>query len=208
MKYSQFTNGRAGHPEAALIHARSHCRKYDMASFEDRLSALEREAQWQRDHIEIRQLIASYGPLVDTADQQVRAQRLAELWLEDGEYDIGGVHPCKGRAAIAAVFEERHFDQVPEGVCHVMGLPFITVTGDEASALNYSCVMRPDGDARFFPWRVSANHWELVRQQGRWWIRRRTNRLMTGDPQALTLLRSIDTMMQDPSAAAPDPETT
>jgi len=97
---------------------------------------------------------------------------------------------------------------VPEGVCHVMGLPFITVTGDEASALNYSCVMRPDGDARFFPWRVSANHWELVRQQGRWWIRRRTNRLMTGDPQALALLRSIDTMMQDPSAAAPDPETT
>ena len=74
-------------------------------------------------------MIASYGPIVDSVDRQARARRVAELWVEDGEYDIGGVHRCKGREAIAAVFEERHFEQVPEGVCHVKGLPFVRVKG-------------------------------------------------------------------------------
>lgn len=166
-----------------------------MPSIEDRLAALEREVHLQRDHIEIRQVIASYGPLVDTSDRIERSRNLAKLWTEDGIYDIGGVGSCQGREAIAAVFGERHFGQVPEGVCHVMGLPYVRLSGDEAVALNYSCVFRPDGEERFFPWRISANRWDMVRQDGKWMIAKRTNRLMTGDPDALAMLRHIDEMV-------------
>ncbi|EQA99990.1 hypothetical protein FHS51_001155 [Sphingobium wenxiniae] len=166
-----------------------------MTSIEERLAALEQEVRLQRDHIEIRQLIASYGPLVDTSDRLERARNLAELWTEDGVYDIGGLGAYEGREAIAGAFETRHFSQVPEGICHVMGLPYVTVAGDEAVALNYSCVFQHEGEDRFFPWRISANRWDLVRRKARWMIRRRTNRLMTGDPDALAMLRHIDEMV-------------
>lgn len=166
-----------------------------MGTIEQRLAELEAQVRLQQDHIEIRQVIASYGPLVDTSDRIERSRKLAELWVEDGTYDIGAVGLCEGREAIAQVFAERHFGQVPEGVCHVMGLPYVTVDGDTAVALNYSCVMRPDGEERFFAWRVSANRWDLVRRDGKWLIARRTNRLMTGDPDALAMLCHIDAMV-------------
>jgi ketosteroid isomerase-like protein len=169
----------------------------NQGTIEARLAALESEARWQRDQIEIRQVIASYGPLVDVSDRLERSRILAQLWTEDGIYDIGGVQSCQGRDAIAKVFEERHFGQVPEGVCHVMGLPHVHIEGDTAVALNYTCVMRPDGDDRFYPWRVSANKWEMVRQDGKWLIHRRTNRLMTGDPDARAMLEHIDQMTPD-----------
>lgn len=162
---------------------------------EDRLAALEAGLQIERDHREIRQIIAAYGPMVDTADRIERARLLAMLWTEDGVYDIGGVRACHGREEIARVFAEQHFTQVAEGVCHVMGLPVVTLAGDSATALNYSCVFRHDRSGAFYPWRVSANRWDFVRQKGAWLIRKRTNRLMTGDPQALALLGAIDAMV-------------
>jgi len=165
------------------------------STIEERLAALEAATRWQRDQIEIRQVIASYGPLVDVSDRLERSRILAELWTEDGIYDIGGVRSCQGRDAIAKVFEEGHFDQVREGMCHVMGLPHVHIDGDTAVALNYSCVMRPEGTDRFYPWRVSANKWEMVRQEGKWLIQRRTNRLMTGDADARAMLEHIDLML-------------
>src|SRR3546814_4300928 len=83
-----------------------------MASSEDRLAALEREVALQRDHLEVRQLIASYGPLVDTSDRLERSRMLAELWVEDGVYDIGGGGERKGQEEIARGFEDRTFAQV------------------------------------------------------------------------------------------------
>src|SRR3546814_18549046 len=105
-----------------MLWNRSH-RRWDfvMASSEDRLAALEREVALQRDHLEVRQLIASYGPLVDTSDRLERSRMLAELWVEDGVYDIGGVGERKGQEEIARAFEDRHFAQVPAGGCHEIG---------------------------------------------------------------------------------------
>jgi hypothetical protein len=172
-----------------------------MTSIETRLAAMEAELRRQQDHIAITELIASYGPLVDTADRIERARHLAMLWTEDGIYDIGGVGEFQGRETIAQVFAGGHFSQVPEGVCHMMGLPCIRITGEEAEALNYTCVMRHDGSGGFYPWRVSANRWLLVRQDGKWLVSRRTNRLMTGNPDALAMLASIDAMTGMPQAA-------
>lgn len=175
-----------------------------MSTIEVRLAALEQEVRVQRDHIEIQQIIASYGPLVDTSDSLDRSRNLAGMWTEDGIYDIGGLASCQGREEIAQVFGVRHFGQVPKGICHIMGLPYIDVSGDTAVALNYSCVLRPDGEDRFFPWRVSANRWDFVRENGQWLVQRRTNRMMTGDPEALAMLRHIDDMVRrDPDAGPP-----
>jgi hypothetical protein len=167
-----------------------------MTELQCRLTALEAEVARQRDHIEIRQLIASYGPMVDTATGLDRSEKLAELWVEDGVYDIGGVGAKHGRADIARAFEDQHFGMVPNGVCHVMGLPYVHVDGDRASALNYSCVFRPDGE-RFYAWRVSANRWDFVRVDGRWRIDTRTNKLMSGEDEVLAMLRGIDAMVED-----------
>lgn len=168
----------------------------DIPSIEARLAALEAEVVLQRDDREIRQLIASYGPLVDTAYNFERATKLAELWVEDGIYDIGGVGAKHGRAGIAEGFADQHFDMVPTGVCHVMGLPYIRISGDTAIALNYSCVFRAEGE-RFYPWRVSANRWDLVKQGGKWLVRIRKNRLMTGDADPLGMLTCIDGLLDE-----------
>ena len=157
-----------------------------------RLAALEAEVARLRDHQEICQVIASYGPLVDTTSTAQRAAQLACLWNEDGIYDIGAVGAMQGREAIAEVFAQQHFDMVPTGVCHVMGLPHVRIDGDRAVALNYSCVFRPEGEERFYAWRVSANRWELQRVAGIWRIARRSNRLMNGDPDARALFADID----------------
>src|SRR3546814_11964637 len=76
-----------------------------------------------------------------------------------------------------------------------MGLPLVQVDGERATAFNYSCVFRPDGEERFFPWRVSANRCDLVRTGMGWKIERRVNRLMTGDPDTLALLRGADAIV-------------
>lgn len=169
------------------------------ADIEERLARLEREVALHRDQIAIRQHIASYSPKVDTTDSLERARLLAELWTEDGVYDIGGRARHEGREAIASAFVETHFDQVGgEGVCHVFGQPYIRIDGDTAIALHHSIVLRPEpatGDEgqRFYPWRVSMNRWELVRAaDGRWLAKYRLNRMMQGDPEALAALRVID----------------
>ena len=97
---------------------------------ENRLTVLEAELRRQRDQFEIQQIIASYGPLVDTAEGLDRARNVAELWTEDGVYDVGGFGARKGRDEIARGFEGIHFEQIPNGVCHVMGLPVISIVED------------------------------------------------------------------------------
>jgi hypothetical protein len=57
--------------------------------------------------------------------------------------------------------------------------------------VNHSRVYLRDGTS----WRlerVSANRWELERADGAWRVRRRTNRLLDGDPAARELLRPPD----------------
>jgi hypothetical protein len=72
-----------------------------------------------------------------------------------------------------------------------MGLPHISITGDTASALNYSQIFRCEGD-HFVPFRIAANFWELVRDGDGWKVARRTNRLLNGADEALELLRRVD----------------
>jgi hypothetical protein len=162
-----------------------------MASVEETLTELRSEVRHLQDREAVAQLIASYGPLVDTSDDLERSTRLAQLWTEDGVYDVGSVSRWSGRAEIAEGFVADHFAMVGDGVAHIMGLPFIEIDGDRATALCYSQVMVPE-NGRWFAWRVSANLWELTRTPEGWKVANRVNRLVTADHEAYGLQRTID----------------
>ncbi len=166
-----------------------------MASLEERVAQLEATVANLNDHIAIRQVIASYGPTVDTADCTERALKLADLWTQDGVYDIGGFKRHTGRADVASAFEGMHFEMIPEGCAHFMGLPIVQVDGDAATAISYSAVFRPETDGEhYYPWRISCNLWTFARVDGRWQIAARVNRLMRGDKDTIDMLRVIDTI--------------
>ena len=166
-----------------------------MDNLEQRMAALEAEVRRLRDHHDINQMIVSYGPRADTANDIERTEMLADMWVEDGLYDVGGYFRPKGHKELAQSYEGFHFDLVKNGVCHVMMPPYIRIDGDRAVALNYSCVFRREGEERFYVWRASANRWELVRTADGWKIETRINRPMTGDPEALAMMRGIDQLV-------------
>lgn len=128
----------------------------------------------------ITQLIAAYGPAVDSGD----AEAAAALFTEDGWYDVAGGR-LEGRSAIADMVRgDAHQSLLRRGVAHVMGLPRVTVAGDRAVAVNHTTVYL---EGRV--WRVAANRWELVRTADGWRVSGRTNRLLDGSPEARDLLR-------------------
>jgi hypothetical protein len=148
------------------------------AALEVRLRALEdREA--------IRDLIASYGPAVDSGD----SDGAAALWHEDGRYDVGGFGVSTGRGAIAALMEgETHQSLIAGGAAHVLSPLRIVLDGGRAIATGYSCVFRWTGHA-FEAHRIAANRWALSRGADGWRVDERVNRLLDGHAAARALLR-------------------
>ena len=152
-----------------------------MADTDQRLRALE-------DRAAIANLIAAYGPLADTGN----GAALARLWVEDGEYDIGGFGRVKGHAGLAAMLDnDVHRGLMDQGCAHVLSPHRIDLQGDTAMAVGYSIVMRKSGDA-YEPWRVSSNRWWLVRTPSGWRVRRRENTPLDGTQDARNLLEMPD----------------
>jgi ketosteroid isomerase-like protein len=168
-----------------------------MTSVEDRLAALEAELRSVRDHLEIYQLTAAYGPAADSGD----AEATAALWTEDGEYDwgrgkttpdagmvegLGG--GARGRAEIAGMVDgSYHQGVINNGAAHTLTMPHVLVQGDTAVSTAYVCVYSHDGDA-WRAWRVSASHFHWVRGPEGWKIKRRLNRSLNGSAEARALL--------------------
>lgn len=149
-----------------------------MADLEQRLQALE-------DREEIRQLIASYGPLADCG----AAQDVAALWSEDGRYGVAGFADASGRDEIAGLIDGAYHQQLmADGCAHLLGPVAIDLSGDSATARGHSVVLRWNG-AAFEVLRVAANRWALARIEGRWQVTRRDNALLQGDAAARELLR-------------------
>ena len=149
---------------------------------DDRIAALEARLRILEDEREIARLMASYGPLVDAG-----ASEVADLWLEDGVYDIDEVY-LSGREQVAAmVASEPHQSWIRGGCAHVVGPPHVTVDGDEAVAVCHSLmVVRADGG--FVVRRATANHWALRRTPDGWRVTTRTNRILDGRPESPALL--------------------
>lgn len=148
----------------------------DTGNLEDRIRALE-------DRFAIYDLIATYGPSVDSRS----ADATAALWDEEGWYDFGG-EPLMGAATVGTLVDsDTHVGYVSRGCAHVLGLPKVEIDGDRAIATNYSRVYLHQGDH----WRVEragVNRWELVRTEAGWKVAGRTNRLLDGSQDARSLL--------------------
>lgn len=169
-----------------------------MATIDERLAALETELRAVRDRLDIYQLTAAYGPLVDAGE----AKAVSELWTVDGEYDWGrgkAAAPTQGmvqgsyggassRAEIAEMVKgSHHQDIINGGSAHVLSLPHVLVQGDTAVSTCYSCLFRHDGGG-FRAYRVTASHFHWVREADGWKVKRRLNRLLDGSAEARTLL--------------------
>lgn len=144
----------------------------------ERVSALE-------DRAAIIALMTTYGPAIDAGD----ADAVAQVWTEDGEYDVDtGV--MRGHDEIRAMVRgPMHQGFVQGGCAHILEPGAVAVTGDTAIATCKSLLVTADGEGGpFTVVRATANRWELVRVDGGWRCRRRIGRLLDGRPEARALL--------------------
>jgi hypothetical protein len=156
-------------------------------ALETRLAALEARVQVLDDHEAITQLLASYGPSVDSGS----ADATAALWVEDGVFDVGGVFTMNGRGDIVGMVDgEGHQQLIMNGCGHVLTAPKIRLDGDEATAWNYAFNIRWDApNERFWIARLSANEWKCARGPEGWRVVHRTNINLDGDEAPRALLR-------------------
>jgi hypothetical protein len=154
-------------------------------SDDDRLAELEQRLQRIESERAIERMIASYGPLVDAGE----ADATAELWSEDGSYDVAE-WPMNSRADVAAmVRSDAHQGLIGRGSTHFLGPAVVTVDGEEAVAVCESLlVVRHDN--RHVVARAGANYFRLKFIDRRWQITRRVTRTLDGSPEARNLLAS------------------
>lgn len=152
---------------------------------DDRLTRLEERVRRLEDELAITRLIASYGPFADAG----AAAAVADLWVEDGEYDVEGWH-MRSRADIHAMIEsDAHRSLIAAGCSHFLGPAHVVVDGDHAVAVCESLLIRRrDGDFRI--WRAGANRFELDRTPRGWRIVHRTTRALDGNPEGRRLLEA------------------
>ncbi|MBW8754141.1 MAG: nuclear transport factor 2 family protein [Sphingomonadales bacterium] len=160
-------------------------------STEDRLAALEARLRAAEDHLEILNLLNSYGPLVDSAT----AKEAGELWAPGGGYSFGipggGTRRLVAPDEVAGMYSwEGHLGLVNTGCSHLTATPKITVNGDTAQAVGYSFVVLREGE-RWYLWRAAINHWTLRRTGEGWRILERTNRTLDGSEESHDLMRKV-----------------
>lgn len=161
-----------------------------MSDIDERVSRLEAELAALRDRLEIYQLTAAYGPAVDSGDSVAAAM----LWAPDGGYDWGGglaadsPRAATGREALMAMVDgPEHRSIIEAGAAHWLGFPHVTVRGDVAISIGYSCLFVRAHEG-FRAARVSACHFEWARSPEGWKIVKRCNRLLDGSASARDLL--------------------
>lgn len=154
-----------------------------MTSIEERLHALEQQVQQLRDERDIHRLIASYGPLVDAGE----ADEVAQIWTEDGVYDVDEVYLAGHRQLAAMVKSSAHQTWIHGGSAHFLGPVHVTVDGDEAIAVGYS-LMVVMKDGRFQLRRAGVSHWALRRTEAGWRTTVRTTRVLDGRAESHALL--------------------
>lgn len=156
-----------------------------MADIEEKLELMERRIRDLEDRMAIQQIIARYGPAVDSCSTEATAN----LWAADGSYDFGGA-PLVGAEAVGKLVDlQTHRAYVARGCLHSMSTPVIEIDGDHAVATGNSRVYLHDGG----DWKVeraSANRWEFIRTVDGWRVTKRTNRLVDGSEEARVIFAS------------------
>ncbi|MFF1942809.1 nuclear transport factor 2 family protein [Rhodococcus qingshengii] len=138
------------------------------------------------DKLAITELLTTYSPAVDSGS----ADEVANLWLEDGVYDVdtGAMH---GRGELRAmVHSTSHQNWIMNGAAHMMTPAHIRIDGNKAVATCHSqlVIKDPENPTGFKVLRITANRWELIKTDGEWKVELRTNALLDGRPEARALL--------------------
>ena len=153
-----------------------------MTSFQERLAVMEKRLHLLEDQAAIYQILACYGPAADSGS----SQRAAQLWTEDGVYDLH-TQIMQGQQDIVNELEgEWHQGLIHQGSAHIMSLPYVTINGDEAVATGYSRLYRREDDA-FKVLSCSANRWELTRTPQGWRVKQRITRRLNGSEDSHAL---------------------
>lgn len=150
------------------------------------VEALTRRVRALEDRAEIAELLASFGPTVDS----LAGSNLVSMWTSGGEYRVGEEFAFRG-AELAGLTElPGHQAYVAAGCGHVLSAPQIRLDGDSATAVNYSMVVLREGD-RWVVERLSANAWTLERTGDGWRVRHRENRLLDGGEAATEIIGTL-----------------
>ena len=144
---------------------------------------LEKRLQTIEDERAIERMIASYGPLVDAGE----AEATADLWAEDGSYDVVGWHMRSRDDVAAMVRSDAHQGLIHHGCSHFLGPAVATVDGDDAVAVCESVLLLRRNGA-YVAARAGANYFRLRRIDGRWQIVTRTTHALDGGAEARELL--------------------
>lgn len=157
-----------------------------MTGADERLARLEARLRRAEDQLEILNLVAAYGPLVDNGD----GAGAAALWTENGVYDVD-TGTYEGRDGIAAMVASRpHQRLIARGCAHLTSPPQVSLHEDTALAITQSQLVVRNGEGGFDVVRTTAHRWELVRTPEGWQVERRTSRLFDGSASARDLLGS------------------
>jgi len=163
-------------------------------SVEDQLRTLARRLDRVEDELAIHRLIVRYGLAVDAGE----AEAAMELFTKDTLYEVRAVGTgvdddpgktlvMRGRAAVGEMVRSEDHQKLLPNAAHTIGPAVVHVDGDTATATGYTRIYRREGDD-FRMFRMAVNHWELVKQEGRWWVHRRHSQVL-GAADAQDLMR-------------------
>ncbi len=157
-----------------------------MERLSEAVAALEARVRQLEDHLEITQLVAQYGPSVDSGS----AEATAELWTDDGSFDAVGAITMRGQEQISGMVQSQgHQDLITHGCGHVLTVPHVVIDGDEARGRSYALNIRWDPEQqRFWVARLSANTWHWVRTDQGWKVKERVNANLDGTPEHRDIL--------------------
>ena len=138
------------------------------------------------DQVEIMQLVAQYGPAVDSGS----GEAAAALWTDEGTFDAVPHLQMRGRDDIVdMVHGDGHQSLILGGCGHVLTVPHVVVDGDRATGRSYALNIRWDAEAdRFWVARVSANTWRWARTPEGWRITERINANLDGTAEHRQML--------------------
>lgn len=149
----------------------------DSGALDRRITALE-------DRLAIYELVAAYGPAADAG----QADAVADIWTDDGVYEIPGFEIDAGRIGVRdLICSDFHQELIARGAAHVLSMPTVQLEDDHAVATGYAQVIVADGDG-FRVYRTVATRWEFRREAHGWRCSHRSNQLLDGRPEARALL--------------------
>ena len=162
-----------------------------MINTEDRIAALEQRLRAAEDHLEILNLLTSYGPLADSCS----VKQTTELWIEGGGYNYGkvggGANRLEAPEPLGGMYrQEGHIALTKTGSAHMTAAPTISVKGEKAQAVGYSVVILREGE-RWYLWRAAINHWTLVRTPQGWRVQEKVNRTLDGSDESHEVMKRI-----------------